>query len=283
MPLIDFASRPPLAEFAVESPHMSNYRRVYATSERTTAQPLGQESLDSYLRMYERLGVTCVVIKARDASSTLGFRVSNEVVSEFCHRHRGFVGFAAVDPHDPGAVAKLQHAISDLGLKGLNVQGFEHLLPIDDPKLMALYEKCAELDIPVNVHAGMNFSTSAPADLGRPMALDRVCMRFPSLRICASPPGWPWSQELIAMAWRHPKLWIGLSAVRPALLTKANSGYEQLLTYGAKLLRHRIIFGSGYPMIPVERSVAEVRSLGLEEDVQRAWLHDNAQAFLQLT
>jgi predicted TIM-barrel fold metal-dependent hydrolase len=282
--IIDFASRPPLPEFIVQSAHMSNYRRVYSSSESLVGKDVGENALAEYIAMYDRIGAAHVVIKARNAQSTMGFKVTNEDVARFCKAHSPrFIGFASVDPHHGAdAVTELEYAIRELGLAGLNIQGFENKLAINDAKLMPLYSKCEELGVPVNVHCGMNFSTSSSANLGHPMALDDVLMRFPRLRVCASPPGWPWITEVIAMAWRHENLWIGLSAVRPKLLATANSGYEQLLKYGSSLLKHRIIFGSGYPMIPVERSVAEVAALGLPTDICRAWLGSNAADLLGL-
>lgn len=282
--LIDFASRPPLEEFAVRTAHMDNYRRVYRGSEAVVAERDAAHSLASYFAMYDALDASRVVLKARDARATMGFHVSNDAVARFCDAHGPrFIGFAAVDPHHgDAALDELERAVKTLGLRGLNVQGFEHLLPINDPRLMALYAKCAELNIPVNIHCGMNFSLSSKAIYGHPIALDDVLCAFPDLRVCASPPGWPWIQELVAMAWRHPNLWIGLSAVRPKLLATPNSGYEPLLQYGRSVLKERVIFGSGFPMLPVERSVQEVVSLGLPADVTANWLYSNAAEFLAI-
>ena len=244
----------------------------------------GPEALADYLWLYDRLNARHVVLKARDAQTTMGFRcrTRRSRISAISSA-RDSIRFAAVDPHrGADALDELNHAIRDLGLRGLNVQGFEHRLAINDPKLMALYERCAELDIPVNIHCGMNFSLSSKAIYGHPLALDDVLTAFPTLRVCASPPGWPWISELIAMAWRHPNLWIGLSAVRPKLAGIPGSGYEPLLRYGAGLLKQRVLFGSGYPMIPVDRSIAEIEDRGLTDDVRRAWLYDNAAAYLRL-
>ena len=107
-------------------------------------------------------------------------------------------------------------------------------------------------------------------------------MHFPELRVCASPPGWPWVNELLAVAWRHPGLWIGVVSVRPKLLAVPDSGYGPLLQYGNTVLKNRILFGSGYPMMPVERAVAEIRALPIDDAIQQRWLHDNAAEFLRL-
>jgi len=281
---IDFSSRPPLEQFRRTAPHLGNYRRVYQASEALVSTEVGEAPLADYLRMYETLEARAVVIKARDLETTFGFRISNEDVAAFCREHGPrYVGFAGVDPHKGmQALRDLEYAVRELGLQGLNVQGFEHRLAIDDRRLYPLYAKCIELDIPVNIHAGMNFSTQTSMAYGRPGALDEVMLHFPELRVCASPPGWPWLNELIAVAWRHPNLWIGLVAVRPKLLTKPNSGYGPLLEHGSTVLKHRVLFGSGFPMMPVERSLSEVQALPLDAEVLDKWLHRNAAEFLRL-
>ncbi|MGC9445605.1 amidohydrolase family protein [Cereibacter johrii] len=281
--LIDFSSRPPHPDFSPPAPHLENYRRVYRASERRSAASDAAQGLDSWLETYERLGARHVVLKARDLTTTFGFRISNEAVAEFIRTHGPrYVGFAGVDPWQADAVDRFDHAIRHLGLRGLNLQCFELKMRPDDERLFPLYEKAIELDVPVNIHCGINFSTHTPMSLGRPEYLDNVMVRFPELRAVASPPGWPWVQELIGVAWRHPNLSIGILAVRPKLLAKAHSGYEPLLQYGRTLLKEKIIFGSAFPMMPVETALAELDGLGLDAETRRLWLHDNAARLLGL-
>ena len=282
---IDFGSRPPVPEFDKTGPHLDNYRRVYRRSEdEVTDRSVGPQQLEDYLALYERLQARCVVVKARDLETTFGFRIANEDVAAFCRAHGPrFLGFAGVDPHKGmTAIRELEHAVRELGLRGLNLQCFEHRLAINDRKLYPLYAKCIELDIPVNIHASINFSTDTLMEYGHPRALDEVMVHFPELRVCASPPGWPWVQELIGVAWRHRNVSIGLVAVRPKVLAIPNSGYEALLQYGNTLLKDRVIFGTSYPMMPVEQALAEIEALPLKPDSRRAWLHDNAARFLGL-
>ena len=69
-----------------------------------------------------------------------------------------YVGFAGVDPHKGiTAIRELEHAVRELGLRGLNLQCFEHKLHINDKKMFPLYAKCIELDIPVNIHTSDQF------------------------------------------------------------------------------------------------------------------------------
>ena len=282
--IIDYASRPPTPELSGSAPHLGNYRRVYEASEKLVPHEADEAALRDYLRSYDELRAERVVIKARDLDTTFGFKIANDDVAAFCQAHAPrFVGFAGADPHKGmEAVRELERAVKELGLIGLNLQCFEHKLQANDKKMYPLYAKCVELDIPVNIHCGLNFSSRTPMSFGRPEDLDEVLVDFPELRVCASPPGWPWCEELIAVAWRHPNLWIGLVAVRPKYLASPDSGYGALLRYGSTVLRDRIIFGSAYPMMPVARSVQEIAELPIPEEVRRQWLFDNAARFLRL-
>lgn len=282
--LIDFSSRPPIEAFNPPAPHLRNYRRVYEASEKRSASSNAARDLTAYLQTYEQLGARHVVLKARDLTTTFGFKIANETVADFCREHGPrFIGFAGVDPHKgKAAVEELDHAVRNLGLRGLNIQCFELKLKPNDVLLRPLYEKALELSIPVNIHCGINFSTSTPMSFGRPEYIDEVMVDFPDLRVCASPPGWPWVNELIGVAWRHPNLYIGLLAVRPKLLAKAHSGYEPLLQYGRTILQDKMIFGSSFPMMAPAGAIAEIDALPLEAGVRQKWMHDNAAAFLKL-
>ena len=281
--LIDFSSRPPHPDFAPAAPHLQNYRRVYKASESRSASSEAAQSLESWLETYERLNARTVVLKARDLTTTFGFKIPNETVAGFIREHGPrYIGFAGVDPWQDGAVREFDHAVNNLGLRGLNLQCFELQMRPDDERLFPLYEKAIDLNVPVNIHCGINFSTHTPMAIGRPEYLDNVMVRYPELRAIASPPGWPWVQELIGVAWRHANLYIGVLAVRPKLLAKMHSGYEPLLQYGRTVLREKIIFGSAFPMMPVETALAEIDELGLDPAIRRLWLHDNAARFMGL-
>lgn len=281
---IDYGSTPPVPTLRKTGPHLANYRRVYRASERA-ARPTEEakpETLEDYLAGYERNNARHVVIKARDLESTFPLKIRNEDVAQFCKDHGPrFIGFAGVDPNKGmEAVRELEFAVRELGLRGLNLQCFENKLRINDAKMYPLYAKCIELDIPVNIHCSTNFSAVTSMDYGRPIYLDEVMVHFPELRVVASPPGFPWVSELIAVAWRHANVHIGLVAMRPKYLNVPNSGYEMLLQYGNTVLQDQMIYGSAYPMMPIERSLAEIDALPLKEGVRQKWLHDNAARLL---
>ena len=194
-----------------------------------------------------------------------------------------FIGEYHADPTDiMAAVRGLQEHVEKYGFKVLRIEPFMWRKPPTDACYYPLYAKCIELDIPVNIHSSINFSTQTLMEYGRPQLLDEVMVHLPELRVCAAPPGWPWVHELIGVAWRHRNVHIGLVAVRPKYLQQQASGYEGLVQFGGSVLQDRIIFGTSYPLVPVERSVKEVEELPLKDDVKRKWLHDNAARLLRL-
>ena len=154
--LIDFSSRPPAPSFNAAAPHLQNYRRIYAASETRSAETGATSDIDAYLSLYEEIGARHVVLKARDVETTFGFKIANETVADFCKAQGPrYLGFAGVDPHKgAAAVAEFDHAIRNLGLRGLNIQCFELKLRPNDPLLFPLYEKALELDVPVSTVRG---------------------------------------------------------------------------------------------------------------------------------
>ena len=96
-------------------------------------------------RCTSALGARHVVVKARDLETTFGFRIRNEDVAAFCREHGPrFIGFAGVDPHKGmTALRELEFAVTELGLRGLNLQCFEtqaaHQRPEDVPALRQVH------------------------------------------------------------------------------------------------------------------------------------------------
>lgn len=281
--IIDYGATPPIPELSLSNgTHLANYRRVYATAEKAAGR--GALDLDQWFAAVDEAGIGLTVIKARDVETTFGARIPNEAVAKVVADHPGrFLGFAGVDPNKGmTALRELEHAVTVLGLKGLNIQCFENRLAVDDRRMYPIYAKCVELDIPVNIHVGMNFSLKSSPEFGHPMLLDKVLCDFPELRVIASPPGWPWVAELLAVAWRHPNLSIGLVAMRPKLLGVEHSGYGPLMQYGRTILKDRMIFGTAWPMLPMKRAIEEIRALPISPEIADRWLGGNAKALLRL-
>jgi predicted TIM-barrel fold metal-dependent hydrolase len=259
--------------------HLQNYKRIYGkTSDKSESSRFEGRPFSDFLAFLDSVGIAKFVVKARDIETTFGLKIPNESIAELVRAHPDrVIGIAGADPHKGReAVRDLERAVKELGLKGLNLQLYELEMVASDRRIYPLYEKCCELGVPINVHVSVNFANGIPLKYGHPIHLDEVAVDFPDLKLIASPPGWPWVHELIAVAWRHPNVYIGLNSIRPKLLMKPGSGYEPLFTYGNGVLQDKMIFGSGWPLVPLQQTLEEIRALPWKPEVLGKLFHGNA-------
>jgi len=279
--VIDFTVNPPLKEFIIEPEYLKDYQRVYGDSIK------GDQSGDrldwtpaSFIKFLDKEGVDIAVIRARDVESTLGKgnKITNEACSDLVKQYPDrLIGLAGADPFKgKAAVEELEHAIKDLGLKGVVFWAYEYNLYPHDRKYYPFYEKCLELGAIVEIETSIHFRRSVRMDLCRPLYLDYVAVDFPELKLVGCTPGWPWVGELMGVVWRHPNVYVSTTSVRPKYLGMPRSGYESLLQLGNSILQDKVIFGSMWPALPIKRCVEEIQALPLRDEVKEKWLHRNA-------
>lgn len=182
-----------------------------------------------------------------------------------------FVGVATVDLEKPvRAVQELDRAINELRFKALRIIPWLWNRPPNDKLYYPLYVKCIELNVPLCTQVG-HTGPLMPSEVGRPIPyLDEVALTFPELRIVAGHIGYPWTDEMIALAWKHENVYIDASAWLPRYYPFQLQQYMQ--TYG----KHKVMFGSNFPPLLVDKCAIDARGLGLPEDVERLFLRDNA-------
>src|ERR1700759_5808413 len=144
--------------------------------------------------------------------------------------------------------------------------------PPSDAVYYPLYTKCAELGLPLCIHTGIP-GPPIPGEAQNPMHLDRVCVRFPELKLCMIHGADPWWDIAIRLMLKYPNLRLMTSAWSPKRLP------ESLLHYMRTRGPDRILFASDYPVLSFERTLREANALDLPDAVRDAWLHDNADAF----
>ena len=216
-----------------------------------------------------------------EQSATNAEPVPNDRVAEIMKRYPGrFIGFAGVEPHKGSkAVDEVDRCVNELGLKGVGLRPFMHGIYANDPKYFPIYARCQELGVPVWMHTSINWTTERRMDFGRPIHLDDVCMRFPALKIIAGHGGWPWVNEMVALAWRHENLYLDFSAHRPKYMAKQGSGWEMLLHFGNTTIQDKVLFGSDWLNmgLHISKVIEEVRALPLKPEVIEKWLGKNAE------
>ncbi|MET0490197.1 MAG: amidohydrolase family protein [Acidimicrobiales bacterium] len=146
------------------------------------------------------------------------------------------------------------------------------LYPPGDAVYYPLYTKCCELDLPLCLNTGLP-GPPIPGEVQNPIHLDRVCVRFPELRLCMIHGADPWWDVAIRLMLKYRNLRLMTSAWSPKRLP------ESLLHFMRTRGTDRILFASDFPVLSMERCLGEAAALDLPDDVRSAWLHDNAEAF----
>ena len=187
-----------------------------------------------------------------------------------------FVGLVGIDPFSGmKGVKRLEKAVREYGFRGAHVHPFGFDLPINSREWWPFYGKCAELGIPVEFQSGHS-AEFMPSAHGRPILLDDIALWFPELDLVGGHCGWPWSEELIAMAWKHPNVYIGVSGHAPKYWD------PKLVHFMNSFGMGKVMWGTDFPLILHEESLNQVLDLGLKAQALRFLLHDAAAKVFHL-
>lgn len=215
-----------------------------------------------------------IAVKAGSAQSTINRRVPYEKVAEVVARHpERFSGLAGVDPTEGMAgLRELEHGIRDLGFVGAHLYPHWFDMAPDNARYYPIYAKCCELDVPIQMQVGhcLRYSAERPLkSVGRPVTLDTVACDFPELKLVGIHIGWPWTEEMIAVAYKHPNVYIGSDAYAPKYWPAPFVHYVD--SFGSR----KVLFGTDFPVIDPERARREIEDLPIRDASRRRFLRDN--------
>ncbi len=207
-----------------------------------------------------------------------GALIDNDTVAGFVKARPDLLtGVASVDLFRPmDAVRELRRAVKQLGFRALRLLPWLWGLPPNDRRYYPLYAECIELGIPFCLQVG-HAGPLRPSEPGRPIPyLDEVACDFPELVIVGGHIGYPWTQDMIAMATKYKNVYIDTSAYKPKRFP------PELVTYMRGHGRKKVLFGSNHPMIFPGACLSGVDDLGLDDEARELFLHDNAQRVFKL-
>lgn len=206
-----------------------------------------------------------------------GSLISNDEVAEFVARSQGLlVPVAGADIRSPmEAVRELRDRVEQ-GFVALRLVPWLWEAPPTDRRYYPLYAACVDLGIPFCTQVG-HTGPLRPSETGRPIPyIDQVAIDFPELVIVCGHIGYPWTTEMIAVADKHPNVYIDTSAYA------AHRYPAELVDYLKGRGRHKVMFGTNYPMMTPARALARLDDLGLTAETRDAFLHANARRVFAL-
>jgi predicted TIM-barrel fold metal-dependent hydrolase len=256
-----------------------------ADYERFFRGPVPAESDDAMAERFRGLGLMGVLLGA-DAETTTGVEAyPNDDLAATCRANPDlFVGFAGIDPWKGDlAVRELERSVKTLGLRGAKFHpGRQRFLP-SDHRFDPLWEAASALGAICLFHTGMMAAgAGTPGGRGevleytRPIHLDALAARFPSLTIVAAHPSWPWHEEMLAVARHKTNVNLDLSGYLPRYMP------ESFLKMATSLLQDQVLFGSDYPFIMPERWLADFETVTVRDEVREKILIGNARRLLGL-
>ncbi len=238
------------------------------------------ELRDATLAELERLNVTGVLSGPRERVAAWKARAPDRIIAG--HQMN---------------VATTEYSAEEVGAY-FAAGGFEVLaevtnqyagLAADAPAFDAYWAVAAALDIPVGIHIGTGPPGSPylfpayRARLHSPLALEEILVRHPTLRVYVMHAGWPMRDDVMAMLYAHPQLYVGTGVLQLATpRAEYHDFLEDLVRAG---FGDRILFGSDQMVWPglIEEGIDAINDADfLTTEQKAAILHDNAARFLRL-
>ncbi len=233
-------------------------------------------SVDDFIAMMDTAGLEKALIPAIRMMShqrkVMIWDIQEEEVHEVVKLHpERLVGLCGFNPLEKmEAVRKVERAVREFNFKGVYIHTYGFGIPLDDRLYYPLYAKCVELGIPVSMQVGHS-AEHMPNELGRPIHLDNVALDFSELKIIGAHTGWPWTEEMISLAWKHENVFLGIDAHHPRYLEPS------LIQFMKTRGQNKVLYGTNYPAIYHQDSIDSIRNdLDLSGKVIEKILRGNA-------
>lgn len=246
------------------------------------AQPTLEEMAD----YYRERKIACVVFSVDGERARGDKPVSNEEVAEIAAQNSDImIPFASIDPaRGADGVREARRLIEHFGVKGFKFHQQYQEFFANDRSVYPLYEVIAEARLPAVFHTGHSgMGTGMPGGggirlkYGNPMDIDDVAVDFPDMPIILAHPSWPWQDEALSVCLHKPQVYIDLSGWSPKYFP------PQLVQYANRQLKHKVLFGTDFPLITPDRWLEDFAGIDIRNDVRPLILKENAVKLLQLS
>lgn len=230
---------------------------------------------DEFVAKMDENGIDQVFVPALKFGNPDGgmeIDVPHEMVAELTSQYPNRIkGMAGINPREGMAgVETLEEYVEDHGFVAALLEPYGWERPINHRQYYPFYAKCAELGVPVVMQVGHS-AMKMRSEMGKPIHLDDVALDFPELDLVGGHTGWPWSKELEALAWKHPNVYLGATAHAPKYWE------ENVVNFIESRGRDKVVFGTDYPVLDYPETLAQIDELGLEPEVERKLLYENAR------
>ena len=165
---------------------------------------------------------------------------------------------------------RLEDLVAEHPVVMARVVPFDFDLPPSDAQYYPLYTKCVEMDLPLSVNTGLP-GPPVPGECQDPIHLDRICYRFPLLRLCMAHGADPWWGTAMRLMLKYPNLYLMTSAYSPKYLP------PEVVHFMNTRGQDKILYASDHPVLSMKRCIDEAAQLDLRDGVLDKYLWGNAE------
>jgi hypothetical protein len=195
------------------------------------------------------------------------------------------IPFGSVDPKRGGeAAAELAKRQLEAGAKGFKFHPSGQAFQPNDRSVYPIYEVIQEAGVPALFHTGQTGAGAGTRGGGgirlsysNPIYLDDVAVDFPDMKIILAHPSFPWQEEALSVATHKPLVYIDLSGWSPKYFPPI------LIQYANTLLKHKMLFGTDFPILTPERWMSDLEKIAIRDEVKPGIFKHNAAKLLGLT
>jgi predicted TIM-barrel fold metal-dependent hydrolase len=190
----------------------------------------------------------------------------------------------------PSAAKQFEKEIEEGKWRAMGELGLPYAgLPLNDPLLFPYYEICERKKIPVFFHTGLDgpnpqllVSPKFRLELGDPLLLQDIVIRFPNLKVVIMHMGWPFPDHALYMLYAYPNVYLDTAVVNWIL---GQSVFDRMLKEAVQTVgSDRILFGSdqmAWPQMITPAVEAIKKADYLTENDKRRILSENAKELLK--
>lgn len=219
---------------------------------------------------------------------------SEEKVDEWMaeERVRFLPGLAlqVADPNAPSVdTVRKRHAEGKLAVLAEVVNQYAGVEP-SDPRMAPYWKLAEEMDLPVGIHMGPGppgviylGAAQYRARMHSPLTIEEVLVSHPKLRVYLMHAGFPMLDDLLALLYAHPQVYVEVGVI---VYTQPRAAFYRYLqgVFDAGFGK-RVMFGSDQMVWPevIERGISVINEAPfLNDDQKRDILYNNAARFLRL-
>ena len=194
------------------------------------------------------------------------------------------IPFGSVDPlRGADAIDQARRLVGDHGVRGFKFHPSLQAFSPNDQRHYPLWQTLADLGVPALFHTGQTgIGAGLPGGYGiklrysDPMLLDDVAADFPDLTLILAHPSVPWVDSSLSIATHKANVYLDLSGWSPKYFP------PQLVRQAGTVLRHKVLFGSDFPVLTPDRWLADFAGLDVKEEARPLILKENALRLLGL-